>query len=699
VGRSTEHDLLATASQLPEARLVAAVREAVDRQLLVADHDAYMFRHVLLQEAVYGELLPGERRQLHAAVARALTGDPHPSALRQTSAELAHHWQVVGDHPRALIASITAARTAAEVYGFSEAHQQYERALNLWEQVPDAHVRAGLTLPELRLEAAEAARWAGLPDRAAVLLQEALAEISARSGPAQAGLLHARLAECHSEAGNSKAALAAYEEASRLVANEPTSTEKARVLAGHGTELMRQAHFSASRLISEHAIAVARAVHAHAEEARALNTLGCDLARLGDPDAGITALRQALTLSEAAGNIDDLHRAYYNLGVVLGVDAGRPHEALQITRQGLERMRELGLQLALPSSLLRGALARQLWGLGRWQEAEDLLRQERTEELPAGWALDWQLLAGRLHMARGRLELANEHAKTLTHLVEQIMDPVWDSCLQSHLAELATLQQDYPAARSAVARALQHVSDTEHPDEIRLCRIGLRAEADAAERAHDRRATAAAVVDIHATGERLVTTARQLLAQIGTNLPEANAQAAACEAEFTRLELRSDPQQWAAVVANWDALSRPYEAAYARWRQAEALLASKTPRPAAAVLRQAHRTASELGAGPLQREIKRLAQRARIDLTPPTTTVNKAAPSSPAIQYGLTPREQEVLQHLAEGQTNRQIARALFISEKTASVHVSNIMSKLGAANRSEAAAIAHRLRLLEPNA
>ena len=117
------------------------------------------------------------------------------------------------------------------------------------------------------------------------------------------------------------------------------------------------------------------------------------------------------------------------------------------------------------------------------------------------------------------------------------------------------------------------------------------------------------------------------------------------------------------------------------------------------MLRHAHQTASELGAGPLRREIDRLARRARIDLTPPTATVNKAVTLLAATRHGLTPREQEVLQHLVQGRTNRQIARALFISEKTASVHVSNIMSKLGAANRSEAAAIAHRLRLLEPNA
>ena len=317
-GRPTEHQLLAAASQLPEVRLVAALREAVDRQLLVADHDSYRFRHVLLLEAVYGELLSGERRLFHAAVAHALTQDRQPSALWQVSAELAHHWDVVGDYPRALSALITAARAAAEVYGFSEAHQHYKRALDLWEQVPDAKEQAGLSLPELQLEAAECVRWTGLPDQAAALIQEALADLGPRLEPVQAALLHARLGECQSEAGESKAAVAAYEEASRLVANQPASAEKARVLAGHGTELMRHAQYSASRSLCEQAIAVARAAGARAEEGRALNTLGCDLSMLGDPEAGVAALRQALSLSEAAGNFDDLHRAYFNLSVSSG---------------------------------------------------------------------------------------------------------------------------------------------------------------------------------------------------------------------------------------------------------------------------------------------------------------------------------------------------------------------------------------------
>jgi DNA-binding CsgD family transcriptional regulator/tetratricopeptide (TPR) repeat protein len=698
VGRPIEHRLLAAAAQLPEPRLLAATREAVDHQVLRTQGDAYGFRHVLLQQAVYGELLPGERIRLHAAVARALSEDPHAGALRQTSAELAHHWSVAANYPRALIASIAAARAAAEIYGFAEAHQQYERALNLWEQVSDASEQAGLALADLRLEAAEAAGWAGLADRAATLIQEALADMGSHVEPARAGVLRARLAEWLWDAGDTKAALATYEEASRLLANDPPSAAKARVLAGHATELMRQGHFSASRVLCEDAIAVAQAVGALAEEGRALNTLGSDLSELGDPEAGIAALRQALKLSEQAGNFDDIQRAYLNLSYVLGVDAGRPYEGLEVLQQGLARLREFGLELALPGNTLRTNLAADLWSVGRWQEAEELLNETLTSEVPARFALQLPLLRARLCMARGQFDLAREHVEVAARMAEQLIDPASQSSLQKFFAELAIWQGDASVARSAAAKALQYLTEDDRSFAIAVCHIGLRAEADAAERAHDRRADPAEVADINATGQHLLDRARESLAWLGTNLRGARANAAGCEAEFARLQLRSDPMQWAALAATWDTISEPYEAAYARWRQAEALLAARAS-GAAGVLRQAYQTTVELGEVPLRHELERLARRGRIDLRPPSAKLPDNRRGRTAKVSGLTPREQQVLGQLVEGRTNRQIARALFISEKTASVHVSNIMSKLGAANRSEAAAIAHRLHLLEPNA
>jgi DNA-binding CsgD family transcriptional regulator len=166
-------------------------------------------------------------------------------------------------------------------------------------------------------------------------------------------------------------------------------------------------------------------------------------------------------------------------------------------------------------------------------------------------------------------------------------------------------------------------------------------------------------------------------------------------AEQSRLEGRSDPERWQAAAGAWERLAYPFEAAYARFRHAEALLASgSTHQQAESVLRPAHQTAVALEAAPLRREIELLAERGRLRLHEPVDIAAEPEASSPAASLGLTRREAEVLALVAEGQTNRQIGQALFITPKTASLHVSRILAKLGVAGRGEAAAIAHRLGL-----
>ena len=143
----------------------------------------------------------------------------------------------------------------------------------------------------------------------------------------------------------------------------------------------------------------------------------------------------------------------------------------------------------------------------------------------------------------------------------------------------------------------------------------------------------------------------------------------------------------------------------ARWRAAEALLARRGDRRdrelAAELLRRGHATAVELGAAPLRAELERLARLGRVELTAGAAAGGQAPDrpadaTAPAAALGLTARELEVLALVAEGRSNRQVGEALFISAKTASVHVSNILAKLGVASRVEAAAVAHRLGLLD---
>jgi DNA-binding CsgD family transcriptional regulator len=181
--------------------------------------------------------------------------------------------------------------------------------------------------------------------------------------------------------------------------------------------------------------------------------------------------------------------------------------------------------------------------------------------------------------------------------------------------------------------------------------------------------------------------------------PAVEASLRTIEAEWSRAAGPSDPDRWAQSARAWEALGYPWQAGYARWRQAEALLATGAPRSeAAAALARARALADRLGAGLLAAEIEALGRRARLE---PTLPPDGAATDGPALEpatvtdeRGLTPREREVLALVADGRTNRQIAEALFISAKTASVHVSNILAKLGVANRGEAAAVAHRLHL-----
>ena len=229
----------------------------------------------------------------------------------------------------------------------------------------------------------------------------------------------------------------------------------------------------------------------------------------------------------------------------------------------------------------------------------------------------------------------------------------------------------------------------------------MRAAADRAELARARRDGQEALKARH-DGSAL---ARELRARLSPTSGDGavatsptEAQAALCEAELARLEGASDPELWAATAKAWERLGELYPAAYAHWREAEALLLGRLGREQVEPsLRTAHRMASELGAVPLRAEVEALARRGRLDVGTDAATSPEPEPSSPLDALGLTAREREVLALVALGRTNGQIAETLFISPKTATVHVSNILAKLGVRNRVEAATVAHRLGVVTP--
>jgi DNA-binding CsgD family transcriptional regulator/tetratricopeptide (TPR) repeat protein len=693
-GPGVTQPLLAAVADLDDQELLAGLREAVDQQLLRPDPaggEGYVFRHALLAEAVHAELLAGERVRLHTALAAALEAGVEgggPPASR--AARLAYHWAAAGDQPRALTANIRAAAAALGVYAFAEAQLQLERALALWDQVPDPEAQAGMDRVALLARCAEAAYMAGNPAEAAELVRQALGLVDQARQPRRAGLLHEQLARCLRRLGD-PAALGAHQQAVRLVPPQP-SPERARVLGSLAQYLLIVDRFAELREPAEEAIATAERVGARAEEANARTALGGALIYLGEPDAGLAELETAVRLATEAGDLIVMLRAILNHSDKL-LAAGRLTEAATVALDGIQQARRLGLA-RLYGPLLAHVATEALAALGRWDQAEQLSR-EGLETSPSGPAyVALPLARAALELGLGDLDAAQARLQAVRRLLPGSIPEARNAGpLFCGLAELALWRGHPDQARQLVDQAVPQVAaNPRHAAPVYA--LGVRAEADRAELARARHPSQPAPDD-GTTAALLRRLDQAATGPAAAGLPELAAWQATARAECTRRDGPSDPAAWAAAVAAWERLGQPYRAAYAGFRQAEALLAGGDRDRATTVLGRAAAITGWLGARLLDSEIRALGRRARLDLAPPTPAAAPAAGTPPAAaQLGLTPREVEVLALVADGRSNRQIAQALFISPKTVGVHVSNLLAKLGVAGRVEAAAVAHRLGL-----
>jgi DNA-binding NarL/FixJ family response regulator len=441
-----------------------------------------------------------------------------------------------------------------------------------------------------------------------------------------------------------------------------------------------------SRVVCEQALELARQAGARRSEFRALGVLGVDLAYLGRPEEGLDHLWAALRLAEDSGEPQDLGRAHILLTDVLTM-LGRPRESVQVAAAGIalarSHGREHGVDITLAVNLIEA-----LVDLGEWQEADRV----GGAAIRAGGS-QWpdQRLVARAALDVGRGDFDRARADLQAALATVAEDRRGRAAFDITRAELALWERRWDHAEHAVEEGLRRLPAQEAALlRVRLCAQGLRAQAELAAVARARR-DRDALADRLRRARQLLATARQAAIEASAVTPTAAAWRAVAEAEHDRALAHPDPRPWEEAATAWEALQRPPIVAYCRWRQAEALVAAGASAADAAVpTRAAHATARRLGARPLQHEIERLAQRARLDLAPPTQPADQGPGLGELL--GLTPREAEVLGLVARGYTNRQIAAALVISVKTASVHVSHILDKLDARNRVEAAAIAHRL-------
>jgi DNA-binding CsgD family transcriptional regulator/tetratricopeptide (TPR) repeat protein len=675
-GRGVGHQLLVAAAGRPEAELEQGLREAIAAQVLVTDPatDSYRFRHALLQEVVYGDLLPGERSRLHATYARLL-------ADQGSAAELAYHCVAGHDLPGALAALVRAAGEASEVLAPAEALGHLTGAIELWDRVPEPASVAGVDLVDLQLRAAAAAGDSGEFRRAVSLARDAVAGAE--------GLQAARATERLAyylllEDRDAEEMLATSRRAVELVPAEPPTALRARVTAGLARVLQGLRQYDEARRWCDEALAVARAAGGANEETHALITLAGLECRHDNAPVARSLLHDALRRAAAAGEHSLELRAQCILGT-LEMDFGNLTTAREVLGEAVALAERSGLKWSEYGIQAHIQRFYAHYMAGAWDEAARLAGSvdDCAPTVPS-------LLAVTLFLEVGR---GGHHAAERLERLERVSHgDGWATYMTLGCGiELACWQGDPDRARALVRVILAELDAAGEPWELSYiwpCTQGLAAEADRAERARSA-GDEAVVNDAIRAGRELLERARACERQcraIGRQVgPEALAWLARAEAEAARLEGHADPDRWAASAEAFG-YGHVYEQARSRWRLAEALLATGRREEAQAAAAAAHEVAVRLGAAPLRDQTEALARRGRLDIG------LEAVPGDGAT--GLTPREREVLRLVADGRSNRQIAEALYISRKTASVHVSNILSKLGVHTRGEAAATARRLGL-----
>jgi DNA-binding CsgD family transcriptional regulator/tetratricopeptide (TPR) repeat protein len=720
-----------------DADLTAGLAEAVESGIVTVDGDEVDFRHELIGRAVLTDLLPGQRQRHHLALAAGLTA--HPAAA-------AWHWKQAHATEQVHEAAIAAAGRAEAVYSPADALQHLELALSSIElpagpgdAAPTAKARRASDehrrdAPLLQLRAAEAALAAGRPARAVAYVEAVMGSLDERRDRIALGMLHERLGRYRRAAGDSDGAVAALERAVALVPVEP-SVERATVLAALAQVKMLEGTFSEAERLARDAIGVAEIVGPEARQqiVHATTTLGVSLGWGDDPEAGVALLREARKLAEEAGDHDELFRVYANLTTVLDL-VGRRDEAVTVAYEGIEAARQAGLE-AVYGNFLRGNAADSLFLLGRWAESR-ALSATALEWSPAGVAfvnsvdslaiVEIETRAGEYAGSLlGQLLLELEAVRDSQHAV-----PVYRAA-----ASFALWRGDHVDAHRAAQRGWDLVHTSEDWSLVAKMAATV-AEVDSAAAADAQaRRDLAGLANARSRAIRVITKAEAAVrdsnvsASIGSRR-EADAYLALARAHRSRLEGRDDAATWAAVGDRWRELGNPYEVARARWREAEALLASGEGRPgrsrARIPLLEAVEIGMELVARPMLRELRELAGRALIRLpdgldavlagegptdgrgpalavmaaahgSEPSAIVRGVVGVAPVARqdtFGLSRREHEVLALISEGRTNREIGERLFISQKTVGVHVGNILAKLGVSGRVEAAAVAIRLGL-----
>jgi DNA-binding CsgD family transcriptional regulator len=680
-GRRVSHGLLSEVAGVGVDDLEAALREAVELNVLVpTSNDFYRFRHALLAEAVYGDLLPGERVRMHASYVEVLAS----GRAVGTAAELARHARAAHDLATAVDASIRAGDEAMSVGGPDEAADHFQTAIELLAD-PAARTEVVADLGYLGHRVSDALIASGRPGRAFSVVKELLGGLADDWPSEQRGRLLVAMATAVMVDETRLNPLEFTEQALALVPDEP-SRLRATVLAAHARAHAFNDNIDQAREVGAEALTLAEGQDLPRLATEVITTLAA-LGAKGSEDVR-SGLEEAVRRAEETGAAGAELRSLFLLGR-WHQDRAAFGPAVEMFDRAYVVATEIGqpwAPFAFDSRLLHAQIAT-ITG-----DFDDALRlADVSGQAPP--AVPETLLAAialTVRAVRGEVGALAVVPQLRAHYGKDGLIPITVGPATIELHALAGDVDAIVAEHDAVVETVTGLWREFFHARVRLGAVTLGALACCVP------ALAAAERErVAGLATRIIEGSRRTLALQAEEAthwgPEGVAWAARLTAEHLRLRwlLGIDPpgetelvEAWQAAVTRFEEYGHRWETARSRARLAAVLHAGGDVAQARAYAEPARQEATELGAEPLLAELRSLG------------TAPRQSRSS-ATNESLTAREAEILALVAQGRSNGEIGKQLFIATKTVSVHVSNILAKLGASTRTEAAAIAQRKGLL----
>ncbi|MGW6280267.1 ATP-binding protein [Kribbella sp. NPDC055071] len=649
-GGTVSDELLAEVSGEP---VDDAVRELIERHQVAVHDDGYAIRHDLIREAVYGALLPGERRRLHSRYAEAI------AAGSDSSAALAEHWTVAGEPAKALVAAWQAAAAAERQYAYDEHLNLLDRVLSLW--TAESAELIGVSRATVQELATEASFTTGRSVAGVEHASAALADIDAVKEPLRrAALLRLRgLLQCRIDGGGTDDLLRALE----LVPEGTADALRGRLLAGLAFTEFVGSPGTAARQHAKQALELAERVGDLQVLADAKLILGGVLLHEGGPVKVAELLQEARAAAAAVG---DQHTQLTSLqweGLAMNLN-GELEQAVALLEEA-ERLAESWGRMRARGSMLAQNRATALILLGRWDEALSLLDTALAAGPPAWYDASLRLLVADIAARRGEYDHAAEQF-ALMPVSPGTATELWRQSVPVRIM-LEIGRGDLAAADRLLADLLAVL-----PEYLDVDSTGPGVY------------LAASRLEYAARGKQQLTVRAE---DFRRKIPVSEPQWLDVEAVLRSGDALADGSlaAWDSAVEAWRRRGDVYEIALALTSAAKAALGSNNKSGARRRLEEARAIAAGLSAVPLLAEIDGLSERAGL------------SDDVPASALGLTAREVVVLKTLARGLSNAEIARELFVSPNTVATHVARILRKLEVTTRTEAAAVAHRFGLVAP--